>query len=52
MERGTALLTYEEVRKSPSPKETLLEFMESAYQAGGQDRGLGVLEDLRAGPAD
>jgi Family of unknown function (DUF5996) len=32
-EGGTALLMYEEVRNSASLKETLLEFMESAYQA-------------------
>jgi len=27
---------YEEVRKSDSPKDTLLEFLESAYQAGAK----------------
>jgi hypothetical protein len=35
-EGGTALLLYEEVRNSASPEETLLEFMESAYQAGAK----------------
>ena len=38
-EGGTALLTYEEVRKSDSPKDTLLEFVESAYQAGANTAG-------------
>jgi hypothetical protein len=33
-EGGTALLTYEEVRNSASPKDTLLEFLRSAYEAG------------------
>ena len=33
-EGGTALLTYEEVRNSASPKYTLLEFLRSAYEAG------------------
>jgi hypothetical protein len=31
---GMAVLMYEEVRTSPTPEETLLEFMESVYQAG------------------
>src|SRR5829696_8594423 len=35
-EGGTALLTYEEVRNSASPRETLLEFLESAYLAGAK----------------
>jgi len=35
-EGGTALLLYEEIRNNPSPKETLLGFMESAYQAGAK----------------
>jgi len=38
-EGGTAFLTYEEVRKSASPKETLLGFMESAYGAGAKSAG-------------
>ena len=33
-EGGMALLMYEDVRTSVSPRETLLDFMESAYQAG------------------
>lgn len=43
-EGGTALLTYEEVRKSDSPKDTLLEFVESAYQAGGKTAGWDIEE--------
>ena len=31
-----ALLTYEEVRNSGSPKDTLLEFLQSAYEAGAK----------------
>ena len=38
-EGGTAFLTYEEVRKSDYPKETLLGFMESAYEAGAKSAG-------------
>lgn len=38
-EGGTALLTYEEVRKSSSPGETLLEFLQSAYEAGAKTAG-------------
>ena len=38
-EGGTALLTYEAVRNSDSPKETLLEFLESAYGAGAKTAG-------------
>ncbi|HZC83743.1 MAG TPA: DUF5996 family protein [Rubrobacter sp.] len=48
-EGGTALLTYEEVRNSPSPTETLLEFMESAYQAGAKSAGWDI-EALRTHP--
>src|SRR5919199_822066 len=36
---GTALLTYEEVRKSGSPRETLLAFLQSAYEAGAKTAG-------------
>ena len=39
LEGKTALLVYEDVRKPDSPGETLLEFLESAYQA--EDRRLG-----------
>ena len=35
-EGDTALLMYEEVRKSSSPKDTLLKFLQSAYQAGAK----------------
>ena len=38
-EGGMALLTYEEVRKSDSPKETLLAFLQSAYEAGAKTAG-------------
>jgi hypothetical protein len=48
-EGGTALLTYEEVRNSSSPTQTLLEFMESAYQAGAKSAGWDI-EALRAHP--
>ena len=45
-EGGTALLTYEEVRNSASPTQTLLEFMESAYLAGAKSAGWAI-ETLR-----
>ncbi len=48
-EGGTALLTYEEVRNSSSPTETVLEFMESAYQAGAKSAGWDI-EALRTHP--
>ena len=38
-EGGTALLMYEDVRKSESPQETLLDFLESAYRAGAKTAG-------------
>ncbi len=38
-EGGTALLMYEDVRKSVSPRETLLEFLQSAYEAGARTAG-------------
>jgi hypothetical protein len=43
-EGGMALLAYEEIRKSDSPRETLLEFMESAYQAGAKTAGWDIQE--------
>jgi hypothetical protein len=49
-EGGTALLTYEEVRSSASPRETLLEFLQSAYEAGAKTAGWDV-EEFRAGDA-
>jgi hypothetical protein len=48
-EDGTALLTYEEVRTSAHPTKTLLEFMESAYQAGAKSAGWEI-EALRSHP--
>ena len=36
---GTALLTYEAVRNSDSPRDTLLDFMQSAYEAGAETAG-------------
>jgi hypothetical protein len=33
---STTLLMYEDLRKAASPKATLLEFLESAYQAGAR----------------
>ncbi|CAA9445128.1 MAG: Ava_C0101 and related proteins [uncultured Rubrobacteraceae bacterium] len=47
-EGGTALLTYEEVRNAVSPKETLLEFLQSAYEAGAKTAGWDM-EKFRAG---
>ena len=49
-EGGTALLTYEEVRSSASPRETLLGFLQSAYEAGAKTAGWDV-EEFRAGDA-
>jgi hypothetical protein len=48
-EGGTALLTYEEVRNNSFPTKTLLEFMESAYQAGAKSAGWDI-EALRTHP--
>ena len=48
-EGGTALLNYEEVRNSSSPTETLLGFMESAYEAGAKSAGWDIVA-LRTGP--
>jgi hypothetical protein len=41
-EGGMALLMYEDVRKSESPRETMLDFLESAYQAGAKTAGWNV----------
>jgi hypothetical protein len=38
-EGGTALLMYEDVRRSDAPRETLLAFLESAYEAGARTAG-------------
>src|SRR5918995_2557915 len=48
-EGGMALLMYDDVRKAGSPRTTLLEFMESAYEAGARTAGWDM-EDLRAEP--
>ena len=45
-ERGLALLMYDDVRQVASPGTTLLEFMQSAYEAGARSAGWDV-EDLR-----
>ena len=47
-EGGTALLTYEEVRSSDTPRETLLGFLQSAYEAGAKTAGWDM-EEFRAG---
>jgi hypothetical protein len=46
-EGGMALPMYDDVRKADSPKTTLLDFMESAYEAGARTAGWDV-ENLRA----
>jgi hypothetical protein len=48
-EGGMTLLTYDEVRNSPSPTKTLLEFMECVYQAGAKSAGWDI-EALRTHP--
>jgi Family of unknown function (DUF5996) len=48
-EGGMALLTYEEVRNSASPKDTLLEFLHSAYEAGAKSANWDI-EHFRARP--
>ena len=48
-EGGMALLTYEEARNNASPTQTLLEFMESAYQAEAKSAGWDI-EALRTRP--
>jgi hypothetical protein len=48
-EGGMALLMYDDLRKADSPKSTLLEFMESAYEAGARAASWDV-EDFRAEP--
>ena len=47
-EGGSALLAYEEVRDSRSPRETLLEFLQSAYEAGAKTAGWDM-EGFRTG---
>ena len=41
-EVGTALLMYDDLRKMDSPKEALLEFLESTYEAGARTAGWDV----------
>ena len=48
-EGGMALLMYDDLRKADSPKTTLLDFMESAYQAGARTASWEV-EDFRTEP--
>lgn len=43
-EGGTALLMYEGVRRSGSPRETLLAFLQSAYEAGARTAGWDMKE--------
>jgi hypothetical protein len=50
-EGGTAILMYEDVRKSDSPRDALLDFLESAYGAGAKTAGWDI-EALRTDPAD
>ena len=48
-EGGTAIFLYDDLRKASSPKAALLEFLESAYQAGAKTAGWDV-EEFRAVP--
>jgi hypothetical protein len=48
-EGGMALLMYDDLRKADSPKATLLDFMQSAYEAGARTASWDV-EELRAEP--
>src|SRR5829696_6854449 len=48
-EGGMALLMYDDLRKADSPKTTVLEFMESAYEAGAKSAGWDI-EALRTHP--
>lgn len=44
-----ALLPYEEVRTSDNPKQQILDFLESSYQAGAKLAGWDI-EDLKVDP--
>ena len=44
-----ALLMYDDLRKMDSPRSALLDFLESAYQAGAKTAGWDV-EEFRADP--
>jgi hypothetical protein len=48
-EGGMALFNYDDMRKADSPKDALLDFLESAYQAGAKTAGWNI-EDFRAVP--
>jgi len=48
-ERGLALLMYDDLRKLDSPRSTLLQFLESAYQAGAKTAGWDI-EEFRVEP--
>ncbi len=48
-EGGMALLMYDDLRKAGSPKDVLLEFLETAYQAGAKTAGWDI-EGFRAVP--
>jgi len=48
-EGGTAIFLYDDLHKASSPKAALLEFLESAYQAGIKTAGW-YIEGLRAVP--
>ena len=48
-EGGMALLMYDDLRKMDSPRSALLEFLESAYEAGAKTAGWDI-EEFRADP--
>lgn len=50
-EGGTALLMYDDMRVADSPKDALLAFMESAYQAGAKTAGWDI-EEFKTNPVD
>jgi hypothetical protein len=49
-EGGMALLMYDDLREKESPKSALLEFLQSAYEAGARTAGWNI-EDFRAATA-
>jgi hypothetical protein len=49
-EGGMALLMYDDLREEESPKSALLEFLQSAYEAGARTAGWNI-EDFRAATA-
>jgi hypothetical protein len=48
-EGGTSTFMYDDMRKADSPKDALLEFLESAYRAGAKTAGWDI-EEFRAVP--